>query len=508
MSSFKKHPLITGTIILTLTGMVTRVMGFFYRIFLSHTIGAEGLGIYQLIFPVYALCFALSTSGIQTGISRCAAASFAQKNPGRARVYFSSGFFLSLFLSVGVSLFLHRYADTISSLILEEPRCAPLLRLISWSIPLGAIHSCISAWYFAQKKTKIPSFSQLAEQLARISASFVIYLIFTEKGIKPTPLLAAAGLLAGELVSSLFSSLCILFDFQSSPSKKEKTPSISFRLGCTGKLLTLSLPLTANRVLLTLLQSAEAVLIPASLKAYGLSSSQALSIYGILTGMALPFILFPSAITNSLSTMLLPVIAGEQAQGNREKIISSTEKTIKYCLLLGIFAGGVFFFFGDTLGVTVYKNEDAGTFMRILSFLCPFLYLTGTMSSILNGLGHTFLCFLQNAVGLSIRILFVIFAVPQVGIQGYLWGLLISQLIIAFLNYTFVHRKVAFTFYPAAWILFPVILLLISCGLGLAAFSLCCPYFPPLICLMISLGICGISYILFLVQTKQIHISS
>lgn len=508
MSSLKKHPLITGTIILTLTGMVTRIMGFFYRIFLSHTIGAEGLGIYQLIFPVYALCFALSTAGIQTGISRCASSSFARNNLGRARMYFSSGFFLSLFLSVGISLLLHRYADVISSLILEEPRCAPLLRLISWSIPLGAIHSCISAWYFARKETKIPSLSQFVEQLARIFTSFIIYLIFTEKGMKPTPLLAAAGLFAGELVSSLFSSLCILLDFQHNSFRTEENSSVSFYLGCTGKLLTLSLPLTANRVLLTLLQSAEAVMIPASLKKYGLSASQSLSIYGILTGMALPFILFPSAITNSLSTMLLPTIAGEQAQGNSKKIISSTEKTMKYCLLLGIFSGGIFFFFGDTLGMTIYQNKDAGTFMRILSFLCPFLYLTGTMSSILNGLGHTFLCFLQNAVGLSIRILFVIFAVPQVGIQGYLWGLLSSQLVITVLNYIFVRQKVSFTFYPVAWILFPVFLLLISCGLGLAAFSLCCRYFPPLVCLMIALGICGISYVLFLIQTKQIHISS
>ena len=66
MSSQKKHPLITGTVILTLTGLITRVMGFFYRIFLSHTIGAEGVGIYQLIFPVYALCFSFAVAGIQT----------------------------------------------------------------------------------------------------------------------------------------------------------------------------------------------------------------------------------------------------------------------------------------------------------------------------------------------------------------------------------------------------------------------------------------------------------
>ena len=51
----RKQVLIKGTIILTLTGFATRFMGFFYRIFLSHTFGEEGVGIYQLIFPIYAL---------------------------------------------------------------------------------------------------------------------------------------------------------------------------------------------------------------------------------------------------------------------------------------------------------------------------------------------------------------------------------------------------------------------------------------------------------------------
>ena len=125
---------------------------------------------------------------------------------------------------------------------------------------------------------------------------------------------------------------------------------------------------SANRLLLTLLQSTESILIPGKLEHSGLTASQSLSIYGILTGMALPFILFPSAITNSVSTVLLPVISGEQALGNDKKIQEATENTIKYCLLLGIFATGIFFFFGKSLGTLVYGNEDAGTFIRTLSF--------------------------------------------------------------------------------------------------------------------------------------------
>lgn len=60
----RKQVLIKGTIILTLTGFATRFMGFFYRIFLSHTFGEEGVGIYQLIFPIYAMGFSLTSAGI------------------------------------------------------------------------------------------------------------------------------------------------------------------------------------------------------------------------------------------------------------------------------------------------------------------------------------------------------------------------------------------------------------------------------------------------------------
>lgn len=507
MSSSTKHYLITGTVILTVTGLISRIIGFFYRIFLSHTIGAEGMGIYQLIFPVYTFCFALVVSGVQTGISRCCAAALANENPKKARTYFTAGFFFSLVLSLLAAVFLHRYADSISTSILKENRCAPLLRLIAWSVPMGTIHTCISAWYYAKKQTAIPSISQLLEQSVRVLSSYILYLIFLEKGVQPTPLLAAAGVLAGELSSSIFSGICILFHFQ---KPEYQGRSVFSRLACGKELVSLSLPLTANRLLLTLLQSAEAILIPGRLKMTGLTASQSLSIYGILTGMALPFILFPSAITNSAATMLLPTIAGEQARGNEQGILNATEKTIKYCLLLGIFALGIFFFFGPAMGSLIFGNEDSGTFIRILSFLCPFLYLTGTLSSILNGLGHTFLCFLQNLIGLSIRIGFVLFGIPRMGITGYLWGILISQLVITVLNVRFVHKKVPFTFPAFEWILKPAAALLVSCGLGLFCFQLLTDQgtLPSLAVLTLSLTFCGICYFVFLFSLGLLHLSS
>ena len=93
-----KRTLFTGTLLLTAAGILSRFIGFFYKIFLSRTIGAEGLGIYQLIFPVMALCFSLTSAGIQTSVSRFVSSEIGKQNPAGARFYLLIGLILSVCL--------------------------------------------------------------------------------------------------------------------------------------------------------------------------------------------------------------------------------------------------------------------------------------------------------------------------------------------------------------------------------------------------------------------------
>lgn len=433
--------LIKGTLILTIAGFLTRIIGFFYRIFLSHTIGAEGMGIYQLIFPIHTLCFALTVSGIQTAISRFVAARCALKNEQGACAIFFTGTLLCTALSVSISVFLHYYAPTISAYFLGEERCTPLLRLMAWSIPFGTAHACINAYYYAQSKTGIPAISQLLEQSARVLTSYIIYMMLLSHNQLPTPMIAVFGILGGETTSLLFSAAVITIDFY---KQRIKPFPLIQPLQDLKEILSISLPLTGSRVLLTLLQSAEAVLIPGQLRLYGLTQADALSIYGILTGMSLPLILFPSAITNSIAVMLLPAVAQDQARGNRKTIRKTVLLTIRYCILLGFASTAFFFIFANYLGDFLFHNPYAGIFIRTLAFICPFLYLSTTLSSILNGLGETKLCFWQNSLGLIIRILFVLLAIPRYGITGYLWGLLAGETVVAGLS-LFYLRDYAFT---------------------------------------------------------------
>lgn len=426
-----------GTLLLTGAGFVTKIIGFIYRIFLSQTIGAEGMGVYQLIFPIHTLCFALSVGGIQTAVSRFTAARASLKDEQGARDIFVLSGALSTAIALIVSLALYHNASWFALHILLEERCTSLLKLMAVSIPMGTLHSCISGYYFAKKNMAIPAASQLLEQCARVGVSYGVFLILTEQGLPVTPMLAVAGLVGGELISMVFSLIMILWDYQKQGYRLRNFRSPKKTLK---EILAFSFPLTCSRLLVNVLHSMESVLIPGHLRLYGLDNGSALSVYGVLTGMALPLILFPSAMTNAVSAVLLPSVAEQQATGNHPAIRRAILLSVKYCLILGFLSTAFFFFAGDFLGLVLFKNEFAATFIKILAFICPCLYLSGTLGGILNGLGAANQSFILNTLGLGIRIAFVFFIIPEYGIRGYLWGLIVSELLTTGLSLYFLRE--------------------------------------------------------------------
>jgi len=419
------------------------------------------MGIYQLIFPIYAMCFSLTSAGIQTSISRFVAAKIATGDRRAAKDILGIGLFISVGLSAIVSFVLYLNADFIAIHILDEKRCCDLLRILAFTIPFGAIHSCINGYYYGLKKAHLPATSQLVEQLVRVGSSYLIFLVLQEKNLPVTPALAVIGIILGEFAAMLFCVTSIIGSFLKASIPPKRTTSLKIH---ARNILSLSIPLTANRVLLNILQSVEAIMIPGKLRNFGMSVSESLSVYGVLNGMALPLILFPSAITNSVSVMLLPTIAEAQASGNNNLISRTIQNTIKYCLILGIFCTGAFLMFGPDIGNRVFGNELAGTFIIILCWICPFLYLSTTLNSVINGLGKTSSSFFHNTIGLGIRILFVFWGIPRYGIIGYLWGLLVSELVITFLSIFILHQYIKLSFSVYDCIVKPVFALLLSAG--------------------------------------------
>lgn len=441
----KKNPIITGTVILTATGIISRIIGFFYRIFLSQNIGEEGMGIYQLLAPVMALSFSLTAAGIQTSISKHVAAYQGKGQHRSCIAVLLCGLSVSVVLSLTLGFILFEYSMPVSHYFLLEKRCAPLVQIYALSLPFAAIHSCINGYYYGLKKTAVPSITQLIEQLARVISVYLIFSYCSLHNLEPVVSIAVTGLVIGEMISSILSIAAVSgLHGRATHTQRQylKTTPPYDIFKQLKPLLLLALPLSINRIVLNFLQSIEAVYLPRQLCIFGLDTSQALSIYGVLTGMALPLILFPQAITGSISVLLLPYVSEADAKGNPQKIRKAIFSSTGFCLLLGFGAATAFYILGPFLGSFLFHSDEAGLFIRSLSFMCPFLYLGSLLTSVLNGLNKATHAFFINVLTLCIRLLCIFLLVPSIGIKGYLWGLPISQIAHCFFNFLALKKHI------------------------------------------------------------------
>lgn len=466
-----QNKIIKGTMILTIAGFITRILGFFYRIFLADHLGASLLGTYQLIFPLYGIAFTIYGAGIQTAISQIMASSCAisesiqnGRQPGtcpKAKRILLYGLGISLCLSISLLILVQNFAEPIATYLLLEPACTPYLRILSLLFPFCGITACLHGYYFGMQNAKIPAMTQIVEQISRLGFVFLILCLFPTSP-KQGCIIAVWGLVVGEVVSnayavyqfvkyqingkrraalqmqSLLKSKQPVFTHTKTQSNRKHPVSIHIQSLSENhlwlKLLSVSATLTTTKLIVAILNSTEAVFIPAALRMYGYSGQDALALYGILTGMVMPFLLFPSSITNSIAVMLLPAVADSNAMGQQKQVKRYVTTSTLYCLLIGFIFTVFFLLFGNLIGDLCFHNQTAGSFLRILSWLCPFLYLSTTLNSIINGLGKNRQTFLITVVSQSIKLYSLVFCVPRFGINAYLIGILVSQIIMTILS--------------------------------------------------------------------------
>lgn len=433
-----KSSIVKGTIILTAAGFITRIIGFFFRIFLTGVIGAEGLGIYQLIFPVQIVCYSLCTMGFELSISKLVASS--KKSLKEARAYLICGVIISVSISLIIAVIVYVNAQYIAVRLLFEKRCAILIKCMSISIPLTSIHSCICGYYLGLKKTNIPAISQIVEQTVRVLSIYIMVVLLTKNNITVSPVVAVIGSTVGEVGSTLYCVFNLRLKNKKLSFDNEKVHIFKNK---TKQILQMSVPLTLNKLMLSILQSIQSALIPSMLVIYGMRSSEALSIYGIILGLVIPLVMFPSAIINSLSIILLPAISEADSNNNSKKICLTIEKSVSFCMIFGILCSIIFYNYGEPISMMLF-HANYGEYIKNLGLVCPFIYITYTLASTINGLGHTEITFIHSIVSTIIQIISIIFLIPRIGISGFIIGQLVSCIISSVAHYISMYRLVSF----------------------------------------------------------------
>lgn len=519
------HKLLKGTLLLSVTGFITRILGFLYKIYLADLLGAKLLGIYQLIFPVYAICFTIYGAGMQTAISQVIAASNSRQSGKVSPLrLFAAGTTLSLFLAFLLQGFVYTRADWIALRFVMEPSLTPYLKIMCTLFPFCCLSACINGYYYGIQDAHVPAVSQIIEQLFRVLFVFSISM-FAAVNASPEQScrIAVWGLVTGEIAACIYNAVKLAHHCHKRKGGEYHLPQKISKRHHTGlkNLLFLASTLTLTRLFITFLNSVESVLLPAMLRKYGCSAQDALSIYGVLTGMSLSFLFFPSTITNSLAVMLIPSVAQAHAKQDKAMIQKSISASIQYCLILGLLCTCLFLVFGRELGNVFFHNEDAGSYLVTLSWLCPFLYLGTTLTSIINGLEKTHITFLITVASLGIKIAFLLFAVPVYGIRAYLIGLLVSQFIQVFLEIAYLYPYLTYTkningvretaFDPIHWIAIPS-LFLVPCGIAVKSsyqwLGSCLNQQYAVLRLGIAGGILCLAYGCYLIATGSITLTA
>ena len=427
--SLSKKTLITGALTLTAANIITRLFGFSYRIFMASAIGAEGMGLYQLIMPVYSLAWAISCSGITTTLSRLVAAEQARGEFGNMRRLLRLSLIITIAIGFTLTVVLYFFAGFIGESVLNDGRITLSLRLLSGAMVFMAAGSCIRGYFLGLQKAVIPAASQIIEQMTRMIVILMLAGTFIPRGLEYASAAAVIGIVAGETLSFVFVYLAYL----GHKNKLPLNPASMQQKQALLAIAAMAAPLTLNRISSSFLSAVENVLIPQRLQLWGHTAEEAMAVFGKITGMAMPLIFFPSAILVALSVSLVPSIAEARAVGLIGRVNSTISKSIVLTSIIAFGAGLIFVVLHDEIGQIVYR-QDLGGLLLILGLMCPFWYLNITFSGVLNGLGEQIFIFRNSLLASLINIAFTYFLVPVYGVTAFLAGWFVGLIVITFFD--------------------------------------------------------------------------
>lgn len=454
MIKINRRRILTGALTLTAAGVITRILGFVYRIYMSNIMGAEGMGLYQLIMPIYTLAWSIACAGFNTTVSKLTAQERAKGEYGNMSRMLKQSVVITTILGVLLTGVLYFGAEFLAEHFFNDIRVVMPLQILSLAFPFMAAGTCIRGYFIGLHETKIPAANQVLEQVVRMIVIYMLAAGFVPRGLE----YAAAVALIAIVVEEIFSFLFVFVAYKLH-KKKNKFANILPKLSSAQSftlIMAMALPLTGNRVASSLLSAWENVLIPQRLQLYGLTSTEAISEFGRITGMAIPLVFFPTAVLTALSVTLVPAVAEAAAEKNIRSIAPVASKALLFAAITGMGASALFMFFSHELGLAIY-NQPIGFMLMMLGVMCPFIYMQIILSGVLNGLGCQMFIFRNSLISSGICIAFIYVLVPQFGLVAYIFGWLTSLVVVIAMGLHKIRQFMPLEMEFTRWFLRPLI---------------------------------------------------
>ncbi len=412
--------LMLNTFILTGSGFLMRTVGVAFNVYLTNRIGAEGIGLFELIMAVYGLTVTFAGAGIRLGSTRLVTEAL-----GRSKTDPSSAILTCIrygtVTGCAAALALFYTSGLIAKHWIAQETAADALRILSVSLPFTAISAALNGYFTARKTLLKYAGIQLAEQLVKVIATVFALRRLSRGDIGQACACISIGMSLSEGVSCTLSLAVCRLDRRK--FKGFEKGDFGFR-----SLLPIALPDAVGSGMRSVLLTVEHLLIPVGFRKSGQSAEQAMNLYGNIHGMALPIILYPAAVLQALSGLLIPELADYRSKEKQEQI----DYTVCFCLRLTVlFSFGCacfLFFFSNDVSLCVYADISPSFFIRLLSLLMPVMYLDTMVDGMLKGLNEQLASMRYNILDSSLCVLFVYILLPKYAVKGYLFILFFSEI--------------------------------------------------------------------------------
>ncbi len=414
----RKLPIFYSALLLTGVNLLLRFVGTSFQVYLSGRIGAEGIGLLQLVLSVGSLSMVAGMAGVRTAAMYLTAEELGKKRPGQVRWILSGCILYSMLCSTAVGVLVYAFAPWLAANWIGNSQTAEAIRLFSLFLPANCLTGVMVGCFTGANRIGTLAAVEVAEQ----GCSMVCTLSLLRFWAGHDAARCCQAVILGSGISSILTLSCLTV-----LRLLERQPA-SPRIPVARRLLDVAVPLALADDLKTGINTVENLMVPKRLALYcGVMSP--LAAFGTVSGMVFPILMFPACILYGLTELLIPELARCAAAESRMRIRYLVRRSVRIAVLYGALFSGLMFLTAESLCMTLYGSREAGLQLRRYALLIPMLYCDAIVDSMTKGLGQQKKCVKYNIFTSMLDVIFLYFLLPKYGMDGYFVSFFVTHLI-------------------------------------------------------------------------------
>ncbi|MBS5939563.1 polysaccharide biosynthesis protein [Clostridium sartagoforme] len=464
----KKQSLIKASLILGIAGIVARFFGLFFRWPLIMLIGDEGVGYYQMSYPLY-MFFVAMASGVPVAISKMISEKKAKGDIEGIFVIVKESTLLMMLLGVGTTLILFFFAKPIIRFVQWDMKSYYALLGISFAPFIISIMTIYRGFFQGLQNMTPSGVSQILEQLGRVVIGVGLAIFLLPKGIEFAAGGAAFGAAAGGVIGASY-----LYEKYKKVKKEMWNKRVKSNPEVLSSILRIALPISLGATVGTIMSLIDSILVPQKLLQSGLTSEMATVLYAQLTGKANVITNIPLTLSMALGTALIPIIAENYIMNRRKDVQDKVQLSIKLSMLIAMPCTlGLYFLAGPIMMVIFPGKYDGILILKYLSISVPFIIITQTTTSIMQGIGHYIRPIINLFIGCIVKVVltYLLVPIPEINIYGAVIASIAAYIIATVLNMISIKRKLRLSLNVIQTFIKPIIASVVMIIISLFSYS-------------------------------------